>query len=178
MSASYHRSAGQRCDARGVNGPWHELPEPARSIAGGLVTAVVAARGADLDAYRTAGAELAKLGGERLGLVAGETVRLMLEDTYPDGLDAEDLRDTLELCVRATLPWYPDLDPTALGTLLAGALGVHESDGQPLALPPEAVASHAPLLLAELSRDAAHPFEVYLRAALDGIATNQVMELP
>lgn len=162
----------------GVNASWDDQPEPARSIAAGLAAAVVAARGTDIDAYRVASAGLAGLNGEQLGLVAGETVRLMLEDAYPDGLDAEDLRDTLERSVRAALPWYPELDPTALGTLLAGALGVHESDGQPLPLPDDAVAGHAPLLLAELSRGAAHPFAVYLRAALDGIATNQVMELP
>jgi hypothetical protein len=162
----------------GVNASWDDLPEPARSIATVLAAAVVVARGAEADAYRVASAELAGLNGEQLGLVAGETVRLMLEDAYPDGLDAEDLRDTLELCVRAALPWYPELDPTALGTLLAGALGVHEADGQPLPLPPDAAAGHAPLLLAELSRGTSHPFPVYLRAALDGIATNQVMDLP
>lgn len=161
-----------------VNASWDDLPEPARSIATGLAAAVAAARRADPDGYREASTELVALNGEQLGLVAGETVRLVLEDVYPDGLDADDLRDALERCVRAALPWRPELDPTALGILLAGALGVHESDGERLPLPPDAVAGHAPLLLAELSRGAPHPFPVYLRGALSGIATNQVMELP
>jgi hypothetical protein len=128
--------------------------------------------------YGDAVERLAALDGERVGLVAGETVRLLLEDRHPDGLDGDDLRAALSGCVRSTAGWYPAVDATVLGALLAGALGVHDSDGQPIVVPPGAAASHAPLLIAELTRGAPHPLAVYLRGALGGIETRQVNDLP
>jgi len=149
------------------------LPEPARGIAAALTAALAAARGRDLDSYRAAVEELGALNPEQVGLVAGETVRLLVEDAHPGGLTADDARAIIETCARDAA-WYPDLDPTAVTILLAGALGIHESEGQPIPLAADTMAAHAPLLLASLGphTDAA------LRAALAQIATTQIMELP
>jgi hypothetical protein len=161
-----------------VDSSWKDLPASVRGIAEGLAAAVAAARDADAEAYPGAVERLAALDGERVGLVAGETVRLLLEEHHPDGLDGDDLRAVLAGCVRSTAGWYPDVDPGTLGALLAGALGVHDSDGQPIVVAPGAMAGHAPLLIAELTRGAPHPLAVYLRGALGGIETRQVNELP
>lgn len=157
---------------------WQDLPAAVRGIAVALDGAVAAARDADAEAYRDAVERLAALDSERVGLVAGEAVRLLLEERHPDGLDGDDLRTVLAGCVRSGAGWWPDVDPGALGALLAGALGVHDSDGQPIVVAPDAMAGHAPLLIAELSRGAPHPAAVYLRGALAGIETRQVNELP
>lgn len=178
MSYAHYIAPRPAWHAGAVDSSWHDLPAPVRGIAEALSGAVAAARDADAGAYRDAVERLAALDGERVGLVAGEAVRLLLEERHPDGLDGDDLRAVLSGCARSSAPWWPDVDPGTLGALLAGALGVHDSDGQPIVVAPEAMAGHAPLLIAELSRGAPHPPAVYLRGALAGIETRQVNELP
>ncbi|MGA8113463.1 MAG: hypothetical protein WCA46_07380 [Actinocatenispora sp.] len=160
-----------------VNSSWRDLPEPARGIAEATGDAVRAARAADDDAYREATARLAAAEPEQVGIVTGAAVRLLLEDTHPDGLTADDLRAVLTRCVTSAV-WFTALDPTVPGILVAGALGVHESDGERLPLTGPAVAAHAPLLLASLATGAEHPLEVYLRAALADIERAETMEMP
>ena len=126
---------------------WSQLPQPARSIAEAITAAVTAARDTDADAYRVVVAHLAGQPAEQVGIVSGETVRLLLEDRYPDGLTGDDLRAALTECATAA-DWYPEFDPTVAATLIAGALGVHEADGERLPLAPAEVAGHGPVVLA------------------------------
>lgn len=154
---------------------WADLPQPARGIAVALTEAVDAARAADPERYAEAVEKLAGRPAEQVGVVAGQTVRLLLEDRHAEGLTADDLRAALAAGCRSAA-WYPELDPQVLATLLAGALGVHEAEGQPLPLSGPAVAAHAPLLLADLAGTAAHPLRVYLGAALAEIARSETMD--
>ncbi|MEV0805685.1 hypothetical protein [Micromonospora sp. NPDC050200] len=146
---------------------WRHLPAPAREIAGAATDAVEAARARDGEAYEVATARL--VGTERSGLVLGAVVRLLLEETHPDGLDGDDVRQVLERCVRAAAPWRPDVDPHVVLVLLAGALGVYdpgEDDAPPV---PAAIARHAPLLVADLLAVTGRPVEGYLGAAFTEI---------
>ncbi len=161
-----------------MNSSWRDLPQPARGIAEATVAAVAAASDAQPDAYRAATAQLAGFGPEQVGIVMGGAVRLLLEDLHPDGLTGDDLRGVLTRCVTGTAGWYPDPDANVLGVLIAGALGVHESDGQRLALAAVDVAAQAPLLIADLVLVADHPLDVYLRAALAEIARTELMDQP
>ncbi|MDG4815911.1 hypothetical protein O7628_10380 [Micromonospora sp. WMMD956] len=127
---------------------WRHLPAPAREIARAATDAVAAARARDTEAYDEAVDRLA--GADRSGLVLGAVVRLLLEETHPDGLDGDDVRQVLESCVRGAASWRPDVDPHVVLVLLAGALGVYDPGDDPTPPDPAALARHAPLLLADL----------------------------
>lgn len=150
---------------------WRHLPAPARPIAAATDAAVTAARARDREALDEAVTELAALDPAQSGLILGTAVRLLLEDTHPDGLDGDDVRTVLEQCVRSAAEWQPEADPHVVLFLLAGALGVLEEDGEP-APKAEALARHAALLLAGLLRE--RPMRDYLTAALGEIERAQL----
>ena len=127
---------------------WRHLPAPARPIAAAADAAVTAAKARDREALDEAVAELAALDPPQTGLILGTAVRLLLEDTHPDGLDGDDVRSVLERSVRSAAAWQPEVDPHVVLVLLAGALGVLE-EGEPPPKP-DALALHAALLLADL----------------------------
>ncbi|HEY0533537.1 MAG TPA: hypothetical protein VGD29_18250 [Actinoplanes sp.] len=150
---------------------WRHLPAPARPVASAATAAVVAARSREREALDDAVDDLAGLDPATSGLILGTTVRLLLEETHPDGLDGEAVRDVLDRCVRAARDWQPEVDPHVVLLLLAGALGVTEEDGT--APPePELLARHAALLMADLAGP--RPIEPVLTAALDEIARAQL----
>src|SRR5262245_40857506 len=150
---------------------WRHLPPPARPIAAAATAAVTAAQRPDGDALDAAVADLAALDPAQTGLILGTTVRLLLEDTHPDGLDGDAVRAVLERCVVGAMTWQPEVDPHVILLLLAGALGVTEEDG---AAPPkpEELARHAALLLADLL--GSRPVRPFLTAALTEIERTQL----
>jgi hypothetical protein len=131
---------------------WRHLPAPARPIAAAALAAVSAARGRDDKALSEAVGSLAALDPALVGLIVGTAIRLLLEDTHPDGLDGDDVRNVLERCARSAAEWQPDVDPHVVLILLAGALGVHDDDGEPPPKP-DVLAHHAALLMADLLGD-------------------------
>jgi hypothetical protein len=150
---------------------WRHLPAAARPIAAAADAAVTAAREHDGAALTEAIADLAALDPAQVGLILGTAVRLLLEDTHPDGLDGDDVRTVLEHCVRAAAGWQPEVDPHVLLILLAGALGVANDDGEPPP-GPEALARNAALLLTDLLGPRSAPD--YLTAALQEIERAQL----
>ena len=131
---------------------WRHLPAPARPIAAAALAGVAAARHRDSSALTEAAAGLAALDPAQVGLILGTAIRVVLEDTHPDGVDGDDVRTVLQRCARSAAVWHPEVDPHVLLVLLAGALGVWEDDGEPLPSP-ESQARHAALLLADLIGD-------------------------
>jgi hypothetical protein len=150
---------------------WRHLPAPARPVASAATAAVLAARRREREALDDAVADLAGLDPATSGLILGTTVRVLLEQTNPDGLDAEAVRGVLEHSVRSAMQWQPEVDPHVMLLLLAGALGVTEEDDAPPPKP-DTLARHAALLLADLAGD--RPIEPVLTAALDEIARTQL----
>lgn len=160
-----------------MTAPWTRSTGPARAIAAAATAAVTAARRHDAAALRSAAGPLALLSPEQVGLTLGTVVRLLLEDLHPDGLTGDDVHSVLLGCARAAVGWFPEVDAGVLAALLTGALGVYEPDGdQPLR--PDAVASHAPLLVAYLLDAAGRPLEPYLDAAFAAIARGEAAEAP
>ncbi|TYB90915.1 hypothetical protein FXF53_30775 [Micromonospora sp. WP24] len=151
------------CDAGGVTTTWRHLPAPAREIAESAVEAVTAAQQRDVPAYDEAVARLAT--AERSGLVLGAVVRLLLEESHPDGVAGDDVRQVLERCARGAAQWYSGVDPHVLLVLLAGALGVYDPDGDDAPPDPPAIARHAPLLVADLAAGTGRSLDAYLAAA-------------
>jgi hypothetical protein len=150
---------------------WRHLPAAARPIAAATDAAVAAVRDRDHEAFAEAVGDLAALDPGQVGLILGTAVRLLLEDTHPDGLDGDDVRAVLERCVRAAAGWGADADPHVQLILLAGALGVTADDGEtPPA--PDALARNATLLLADLLGP--RPARDYLTGALTEIEHAQL----
>jgi hypothetical protein len=127
---------------------WRHLPVAARPIAAATEAAVTAARGRDGEAMTKAVGDLGASDPAQVGLILGTGVRLLLEDQHPDGLTGDDVRAVLQSCVRAAAEWQPGVDPHVVLILLAGALGVHDDDGEPPPKP-EVLARHAVLLIAD-----------------------------
>ncbi|SCL14981.1 hypothetical protein GA0070624_0580 [Micromonospora rhizosphaerae] len=134
--------------------------------------AVAAARNRDAGAYEPAVDRLA--GADRSGLVLGGVVRLLLEETHPDGLDGDDVRQVLERCVRGAAPWRPEVDPHVLLVLLASALGVYDPGADDAPPDPAEVARHAPLLVADLLAATGRPLEGYLTTAFAEVARTEL----
>ncbi|MFI1192686.1 hypothetical protein ACH4T9_05370 [Micromonospora sp. NPDC020750] len=151
---------------------WRHLPAPAREIAVAATEAVDAARARDREAYDEAVDRLAA--ADRSGLVLGAVVRLLLEETHPDGLDGDDIRQVLEACVRGAASWQPDVDPHVVLVLLAGALGVYDPDDDATPPDPAALARHAPLLLADLLAGIDRPLDGWLTAAFAEIRRTEL----
>ncbi|WP_167667160.1 hypothetical protein [Micromonospora narathiwatensis] len=151
---------------------WRHLPASAREIAEAATEAVDAARDRDAGAYGPAADRLTA--ADRAGLVLGGVVRLLLEETHPDGLDGDDVRQVLERCVRSAAQWRPDVDPHVLLVLLAGALGVYDPGDDDAPPDPAAIARHAPLLVADLLAAAGRPLEGYLSAAFAEVARTEL----
>jgi hypothetical protein len=155
-----------------VTGTWRHLPAPAREIAVAATDAVAAAQSRDAGAYEPAVDRLT--GVDRAGLVLGGVVRLLLEETHPDGLDGDDVRQVLERCVRDVAAWRPDVDPHVLLVLLAGALGVYDPGEDDAPPDPAAIARHAPLLVADLLAVTGRPLAGYLTAAFAEVARTEL----
>jgi hypothetical protein len=161
-----------------MNGSSRRLPEPARSIARAVTVTVDAVRATDAEAFADGAAELAALDREQVGLVLGAVVRSLLEELHPDGLDGDDVRAVLEHCVRSCVGWFPDVDGGVLVVVLTGALGVHEPDAEPHPIPAPQLATHAPLLVADLLAATGRPLRGYLDTAFAEIMRAETMELP
>jgi hypothetical protein len=153
-----------------VTNDWRHLPAAARPIAAAATAAVAAAHARDGEALAEAVARLAALDPSTTGLILGTTVRLLLEETHPDGLDGDDVREVLEHCVRGAAQWQPGVDPQVLLVLLAGSLGVLDDDVPPPE--PGDLALHATLLLADLPGP--RPAAEMLTAALTEIERAQL----
>lgn len=157
---------------------WRHLPAPVRGVAVAAQDAVAAATAADPDALDRATATLAT--AEGAGLVLGTVVRLLLEDLHPDGLDGDDVRQVLEDCVRAALPWQPEVDPHVVLVLLASALGVHDQDADSPQPDAATLARHAALLLGHLTTIGAavgtRPLSGYLTAAFAEIQRTELQD--
>src|SRR5262245_32900423 len=97
-----------------MNLTWRHLPRPARAVAEAASGAVEAARARDPEAFEREVARLAALDPGRSGLVLGAVVRALLEDLYPNGLTAGDVRELVARCVRSAAAWFPGAEADVL----------------------------------------------------------------
>ncbi|GIF74023.1 hypothetical protein Asi02nite_35410 [Asanoa siamensis] len=126
------------------------MPAVARPIADAAADAVTAAGDQDAAGFEAAVARLAAYDPAQTGLLLGTVVRHALEEGHPDGLASDDIRDTLAAVVTGARAWQPEVDPQVVLLLLAGALGVLETDPDEAPVKPDVAARHATLLVAHL----------------------------
>lgn len=141
-----------------------------------LVTrAVDAAAQADAGAFAAASAELARFDAEQARVVLGWVLRQTLEQRFPDGLDADDVRAAVAGTTRAA-PWFEALDPRILVVVLTAALGEHPDPEEIPRLGHALVLAHSVLLVHELVTPRG------LRRALDSalaeVRRAETMEMP
>ena len=102
--------------------------EPARTMGRAITTAVRCATAADPTGYSLATAALSELPTSPIGALLGAVVRLLLEETHPGGLDADDIREVLTRCLADAARWLPGAVSTrTLVAVVSSALGIHEA---------------------------------------------------
>lgn len=177
------------------------IPAPARDFVRAIIQAVgTAISDHDVATYDRAIAQLTTQ--PAAGRVLGDMLRSMLEDTHPDGFDADDITRVVGRCYRTAVAWLPPerVDVTTLLAALAGALGIHDPgvtyealnlpgattdeyrdpDDTVPAKPPAwpDYASHAPLLVADLMPFAPATLGGYLESTFAEYAREAREELP
>lgn len=125
-------------------------PAAARALAQALTDVVDAARTGDPDLFDAAAGRLAGLDAEQVRVLLGAVIRSLLEGLHPDGLSGDDIHLVLDRCARDAGAWCPEVDPSMMLVVLAGALGVHDDEPDRLVLGPLDVARQAPLIIADL----------------------------
>jgi hypothetical protein len=173
-----------------------DLPPAARAIASVVADAIAAAQAGDTDSFDDACSRLLLADPEHVRVILGDTVRLLLEDVLPDGLDGDDLREIIGRSARSAAPWFPGVDPGVMVVVLSGALGIHpdtppdpgtgerppELDDPWDAVPPRpsaaAVTQHAVVLVADLLSVRGRPLRGYLEAAFTEMARRETVEQP
>lgn len=150
-------------------------PRTVRVVSGSVPAATAAANAGDAEGFAEAVGRLSTVDPARVAVVLGWAVRMLLEELHPDGMDGEDLRGVLTACTTAAGTWESGVDPEVLLVVLTGALGMSDPDEQP-ALPPEAVARNAVLLLAHLLGP--RPPARYLDAAFAELQRAETIEMP
>ncbi|MGF7236589.1 MAG: hypothetical protein ACQSGP_16755, partial [Frankia sp.] len=100
----------------------------------------------------------------------------LVEQAFPDGVDADDIRALLADVLRPAVAWLPDLDSHSVVLVLAGTLSVLDPDAPPGE--PEALPIAYALAISHLLRVLDLPLEPELARAFDKIRTSQTMELP
>lgn len=177
------------------------VPVPARDFVRAITQAVgTAISDNDVATYDRAIAQLTIQ--PAAGRVLGDVLRSLLEDTHPDGLDADDITLVIGRCYRTAAAWLPAerVDATTLLAALASALGIHEPGVTYEALDlPQATtdefhdlddtvrvtppawpdyAWHAPLLVADLLPFASATLGAYLESTFAEYAREAREELP
>lgn len=147
-----------------------DVPPQARALTAAVTDSVAAAHARDTEAFAHASARLATFDPEQVRGLLGSVVRSLLEESHPDGLDADDVQGALERCLRSALTWLPDVDADALVVVVTGALGVHD--------PETAERVGAPLLVASLLDGAPRPLAAHLADAVAEIARAETVEMP
>lgn len=174
-----------------------ELPPAARAIASATTDAIAAAQAGDTTAFDDACGRLLLADPEHARVILGDTVRLLLEEVLPDGVDGDDLREIIHRGARTAAPWFPDVDPGVMVVVLSGALGIHpdtppdpstgeerppEPDDPWDAVPPRPsaaeVTQHAVVLLADLLSLRGRPLRGYLESAFTEMARRETVEQP
>ena len=149
-----------------------QLSGPLQALARALTDAVQAAARADAAAFDDATARLTRYDPDHVRRLLSAVLRPLLEQTHPDGVDGDDLVAVLEECSRATVTWWPRVEPVALAVVLTGAFGIQVAAREelPVRLEDADVTRHAVLLADHLLRSAARPLKPLLDNAFAEIA--------
>lgn len=153
-------------------------PAEAREIATAVHATGLAAQRQDHDGFDKALEEAATLDSDKVALVLGSVVQMLLEETHPDGFGADDLGTLLETCVRSAATWTAEPDIDLLAFVVGGALGMQEPGEEPPSADNRGVTSHAALLATDLLKTTGRPLTDYLDTAIGEIARDQTMEMP
>lgn len=150
----------------------NQLSGPLQALSRALTDAVQAAGRADAPAFDDATGRLTRYDPEHVRRLLSAVLRPLLEGGHPDGVDGDDLMAVLQDCSRATVTWWPRVEPVALAVVLTGAFGIQVATREelPVRLDDADVTRHAVLLADHLLRAARLPLRPLLDAAFAEIA--------
>jgi hypothetical protein len=156
------------------------LPPSGRAIHREVSAAVAAAAARDPAALRDACARLRGFDELQVRDVLHTLTLGLIEQAFPDGLDAGDLRTVLADVTRSAAAWLPSLDPYAVAVVLTGALSVQVSAGETEAPPVDADALPLACVLAVgyLLQRLSVPLEPELTRVFESLREAQTMEMP
>lgn len=150
-----------------------ELSGPLLALSRALTDAVGAAGRADAPAFDEATGRLVTgYDPEHVRRLLAGALRPVLEQAHPDGVDGDDLAALLEACAKATVGWWPRVEPVALAVVLTGAFGVQVATREelPVRVDDADVTRHAVLLLDHVLREHRLRLPPVLAAAFAEIA--------
>lgn len=153
-------------------------PTTARQIAVATDDAVSAARAGSREQLAEVLDDLVALPFEQVTIVHAGVVRALLEDLHPDGFSGDDIQAALTRVAGSAITWLPDLDVSALATLLTGALGLTEMNDDAQRIGQLDYLRSAVLVMADLLRAADVAADRYIRAAIGEIARAETIEMP
>lgn len=153
------------------------LPPAARSVHRAITALVASAEAQDVAALREACAQLRDCDEVQVRDVQQALVLGLVEQAFPDGLDADDVRGLLSDVIRSAVAWLPDLDPDAVALVLTGTLSVHEA-GAPTPTGPDALPTGCALVVRHLLHQLDASLEPELTRTFDELRTAQTMEMP
>lgn len=156
---------------------YQSWPEPARTMARAIDATVSAAQAGEADDFAAGLADLNRVDRAQLAVLLGAVMRDLLERAHPDGLDADDVEQLLDSCIKATTPWFGLLDTDALVRALTGALDITDPDDAPELAGP-AVVTHGLLLIADQLSTMNQALPAVLELALQELMRAQTVEMP
>ncbi|WP_018504803.1 hypothetical protein [Parafrankia discariae] len=152
------------------------LPPSGRAISREVTAAVAAVTARDPDALREACSRLRTVDELQVRDVLHGLTLGLIEQAFPDGLDAADLRALLADVLRSAAAWLPGLDAYPVAVVLTGVLSVHEEDGPPVDAEVLPIACSA--VVSDLIRRLGVPLDAELARVFDELRRAQTMELP
>jgi hypothetical protein len=150
------------------------LPYAGRALGRAVTAAVTGAVASDGPALREAVGSLVAADPHVVRSVLSTLVLRLLEQSAPDGLDAESVRGLLVAVLTDATGWLPELDPHAVVLVLGGALQVAEEDAPPAEW--TALLTASALVVAQLL--AGQPVGPELDVAFGELRREQTVELP
>jgi hypothetical protein len=152
------------------------VPPTGRVISDAVTAAVAATAARDSAALHGACAQLRTCEEQQVRDVLHVLTLGLIEQAFPDGVDADGVRALLAQVMRSAAAWLPDLDSDAIVLVLAGALSVHEPDAP--TVDADALAIACALGVTHLLRQLQIPLGPELTRTFDDLRTAQTMELP
>lgn len=152
------------------------LPPSGRAIGREVTAAVTAVAARDADALREARTRLRAVDELQVRDVLHGLTLGLIEQAFPDGLDAADLRALLEDVLRSAAAWLPELDAYPVAVVLTGVLSVHEADAPPIDAEVLPIACAA--VVCHLIQRLGVPLDAELARVFDELRQAQTMEMP
>ncbi|CUU56880.1 hypothetical protein Ga0074812_109100 [Parafrankia irregularis] len=152
------------------------LPPIARAIGREVTAACAAVVAQDPDTLHAVCGRLRALDEPQVRDVLHGLTLGLIEQAFPDGLDAADLRALLGDVLRPAAAWLPGLEVYPVAVVVTGVLSVHESGAPPIDA--EVLLTACAVVVSHLLERLGAPLDAELARVFDELRQAQTMEMP